>query len=123
MQGSDPFSEMTHNVEAVMTPFPNSGTASRIKAHAIPMIVGATIGGAMEGGGMLGHALTGAGALAADRVAGRLMMSAPVQRYLKNQAFSGGPGARDALLQAIRSGALSRNSLMSSSLEPQLQVQ
>jgi hypothetical protein len=66
-----------------MTPLPNSGTAQRMAAHGI-------FSGLAAGGGALAGGVPGlAAGVAAPFLAGRTLMSGPVQRYLSNQAASG----------------------------------
>jgi hypothetical protein len=89
--GKSDFSELSKAGQAVMTPLPNSGTASRTAARNLgafaPMVVGSATGAAAGGqeNGILG-ALGGAalGAMV-PRLAGRALMSRPAQAYLMNQ--------------------------------------
>lgn len=80
-RGKGDFDDLVRAGNAVMTPFPNSGTAGRINAmHMIGLLGGGGLGG-MEGG-FPGAAV---GALAAPAIAGHTLMSRPVQGYLGNQ--------------------------------------
>lgn len=75
-QGKGDLAELARAGEAVMKPLPNSGTAPRAFAQ-----------GLLSGGGFMAGGLTGGAAgLLGPAVAGRALMSAPVQAYLKNQA-------------------------------------
>lgn len=82
-----PFGELERAGVAIMTPLPQSGTAPRAGAQGLLTAAGAA-GGAMVGGapGALGGALAGYTAnVLAPGLAGRALMSAPVQGYLRNQ--------------------------------------
>jgi hypothetical protein len=65
-----------------MKAFQDSGTPARVRAMAIPAAVGAVAGAGL--GALPGAAL----GIAAPYVAGRAMMSRPVQAYLQNQALA-----------------------------------
>ncbi len=89
--GSNDYTKLAKAGQAVMTPLPNSGTASRLNVRNLgamaPSIVGAGAGsayGAQEGGvyGAVTGALAG---LLAPKAIGRLMMTKGGQRYLANQ--------------------------------------
>lgn len=108
--GKSDFTKLAKAGQAVMTPLPNSGTASRLAVRNLgamaPSIVGAGAGGAygaQDGGGLQG-ALTGALAgFVAPRAVGKLMMSKQGQRYLANQLLKSGAmtAEKKALLNAI----------------------
>lgn len=82
--GRGPFNELARAGAGVMGPMPQSGTAPRAALHAIASALGAAVGGA---GGMGPGTAAGAlaGAVAGPAVAGRALMSRPVQAYLGNQ--------------------------------------
>lgn len=89
-RGQGDFSELAKAGQAAMTPLPDSGTASRLAIRGLlsaPAAAGAIAGGA-SGDVLTGLAGAAAGA-AVPKVAGALMMSGPVQRYLSNQAITG----------------------------------
>src|SRR5690606_21491154 len=95
-RGKGDFSDLARSGSMLLSPLPDSGTAGRLRAQNLaalgPMLGGAIVGGgagAYQSGDMTG-ALAGAavGAMA-PRVAGRALMSQPVQRYLSNQAVTG----------------------------------
>ena len=103
--GASDFTDLAKAGQAVMTPLPNSGTASRLSARSLgamaPTILGAGYGGAS--GGDLQSALAGAAAgYGLQKGAGMALMNPAVQRYLGNQAATG-PANRvsEALLAAI----------------------
>lgn len=87
-RGEGDFADLSRAGNALLTPLPNSGTASRLSARnlgaSIATLLGAG-GGSTVGGapGAIVGALLGSVAPAA---AGRAMLSGPVQRYLTNQA-------------------------------------
>lgn len=95
--GKSDFAKLAKAGQAVMTPLPNSGTASRLAVRNLgamaPSIVGAGAGGAygaQDGGGLQG-AVTGALAgFVAPRVVGKMMLSKQGQRYLANQLLKSG---------------------------------
>jgi len=87
--GSRDMAPVTRAADKILNPLPQSGTAPRTAAMAIPTsIVGGAVGGGAAGGPVgaaLGAAGGGATALAPG-LAGRALLSGPVQRALKNQA-------------------------------------
>lgn len=87
--GKSDFDALARSGEALLKPLPNSGTAPRINAQQlIPYLAGAGgIGGTLAAGPLAGAAGLLAG-MAAPAVAGRTLMSAPVQSYLANQLLS-----------------------------------
>lgn len=85
-KGQGDFSELAHAGQAVMTPLPDSGTASRLAVRGLmnaPTAIGAIAGGA-SGDVLTGLAGAAVGA-AVPKMAGRALMSKPVQSYLSNQ--------------------------------------
>jgi hypothetical protein len=83
-RGEGDFSELARAGAGVMGGMPQSGTAPRAAIHAIAAMLGAgtgAVGGAGVGSG-IGAA---AGAVAGPALAGRALMSRPVQGYLGNQ--------------------------------------
>jgi hypothetical protein len=78
-RGTGDFDELARSGNAVMTPLPNSGTAGRVRAQNLG--AGILAGGGALTGGPVGFAA----GLAAPYVAGRALMSRPVQSYLTNQ--------------------------------------
>lgn len=85
--GKGDFAELARAGEAIMKPLPNSGTAQRLRAQGITSAIGAALGGGVGGsiGGGLGGSAGAALGLMAPAIAGRALMSAPVQAYLRNQ--------------------------------------
>lgn len=114
VRGQGDFADLSRAGAAVMLPMPQSGTAPRMLAQSLPSAAGAAIG-ALSGGAP--GAVFGAMApVLGPAVAGRAIMSGPVQRYLANQVaapvLEGLDPRRTALIQA----ALSAN-------RPQVQAQ
>jgi hypothetical protein len=98
-RGQGDFAELAKAGQAVMSPLPNSGTAARTAVRNLgsPMLAG---GGALAGG--IPGLVAG---LAAPTLAGKALMSAPVQRYLANQAVSGTSNpVREAIIAALLRG-------------------
>ena len=80
VRGQTPFADLAQAGNAVMKALPQSGTAPRAAAHLLPAIVGGALGGG------LGDITGVLGGVAAPAVLGRVIHSAPVQAYLRNQA-------------------------------------
>jgi len=104
-RGLGDFADLARAGEGILKPLPNSGTAPRQNMQHALQTIGAVMGGA--GGFAGGPAGVGAGALAgiaAPAVAGRALMSRPVQAYLGNQLLSqalrNNPTRQQALFQA-----------------------
>jgi len=93
--GANEFTRLAKAGQALMTPLPNSGTAQRIAAQGI---AAALLGGT---GGAVGGPIGLAAGLAGPALAGRALMSSPVQRYLSNQAARPMTPERQALLNAL----------------------
>jgi hypothetical protein len=100
--GRGDFADLARAGNHIMKPFQDSGTPSRTRAMAIPALAGAVMG---SGFGVLPGA---AMAAAAPFVAGRALMSRPMQAYLQNQALAGLLGnintGRNVATQAVLSG-------------------
>lgn len=97
-RGQGDFADLARSGEAVMKPLPNSGTAPRQYMQHLMSIIGGTAGGAAGG-------LPGAAAgIAAPAVAGRVLMSRPVQAYLGNQVLGPAGGSRG--VDAVRAALL-----------------
>lgn len=76
-QGRGDYTDLANDAVSVLKPMPESGTSSRFMARLIP----GAIGGAMLGGGV--GAIPGAAmTMAAPQIAGRMLMSPPVQQSL-----------------------------------------
>jgi hypothetical protein len=112
-RGQGDFADLARAGSMLLSPLPDSGTAGRLKAQNLaafgPMVGGAVIGGgagAYQSGDMTGALAGAALGAAAPRVAGRALMSRPVQSYLSNQAMSGVP---DPIKQAIMNAILTGN--------------
>lgn len=101
-RGDGGFADLARAGEAVMKPLPNSGTAPRAYAQAIPAAIGGLFGGLI--GNMPGAAAGAAAALAGPPLLGRLLMSNPVQGYLRNQLTVPLPPAEVAQLRRILLG-------------------
>lgn len=95
--GASDFTNLAKAGQAVMTPLPNSGTAFRSAVRNLGIPAGsAGLGGMIAG---IPGAIAGA---AAPYVAGRTLLSAPVQKYLGNQvAAKGLDPATNALIAAL----------------------
>jgi len=116
-RGSGDFADLARAGEGTMKALPDSGTASRIKADGLGGGLLSALGGA--GGYAMGDASTAIiGALMGSqvpRIAGRALMSEPVQRYLANRVAPGGMsnGMRsilNVLTNSASSAALGRPS-------------
>jgi hypothetical protein len=83
-RGEGQFADLSRAGAGVMAPMPQSGTAPRLAMHSIASLLGAALGTAAGPG--VG---TVAGAVAGPAIAGRALMSRPVQGYLGNQALTG----------------------------------
>lgn len=102
-RGQGDFNELARSGSEIMKPLPQSGTAPRTYAqNFFPTLLAGAGGGAGLGG--LPGMLAGIAAVSTPPIGGRLLMSGPVQRYLKNQVMTGAPGGNafeDALLRAV----------------------
>jgi hypothetical protein len=101
-RGQGDFADLARSGEAVMKPLPNSGTAPRQNIQNIMSILGSVAGGARAG---LPGAVAG---IAAPAVAGRVLMSRPVQAYLGNQLLPRRPAGNRAF-DAVRAALLAAN--------------
>lgn len=106
-RGQGDFAELAKAGQALMTPLPNSGTAQRMAAQGIAAAIMGGVGGA--GAGPVGLAA----GLAGPAIAGRALMSGPVQSYLANQAA----GPLSPLARAWATAMLTGNT---SALSPRL---
>ncbi len=114
-RGQGDFADLARSGSMLLSPLPDSGTAGRLKAQNLaamgPMLFGAMAGGgagAYQSGDMTG-ALAGAAAGAmAPRLAGRALMSRPVQAYLSNQVApqAANPISEAVLAALLRGGAI-----------------
>lgn len=77
-RGIGDLAELSHAANALLQPLPQSGTAPRALAYGLGGLAGAAIGGPM-------NPLTAIGAVGGPAIAGRVLMSRPVQAYLANQ--------------------------------------
>jgi len=120
-RGRGDLSELTRAGNKILTPLPQSGTAPRAMAQ--------SVGPAMAAGGVTmlsGFPMTGAAMIAgaaAPGVAGRALMSRPVQAYLANQLLSGRPAtkkAQAAVVNALLSREVPPASLADSSHRPRV---
>lgn len=107
-RGQGDLTELAKAGQALMTPLPNSGTAQRVAAQGVAAAI-------MGGGGAAAAGPLGlAAGLAGPALAGRALMSKPVQSYLSNQLAS---GAMDPMRQALINAILTGNT---SALAPRL---
>ncbi|TIN82748.1 MAG: hypothetical protein E5X94_00585 [Mesorhizobium sp.] len=108
--GSD-FTDLAKAGQAVLTPLPNSGTASRISARSLgafaPTVIGAGYGGA-SGGDLKSAAAGAAAGYALQKGAGAALMNPLIQRYLGNQAAATGasPATQAYIAALLRSAGL-----------------
>lgn len=80
-RGQGDLSELAHAGEAVLRPLPNSGTPARTAATNL----WGSVAGGMAGGGATGTAEGAIAGMFLPAVAGRTMLSRPMQAYLGNQ--------------------------------------
>lgn len=112
-RGRGDLAELARAGEALMKPLPNSGTAGRTAARALGMGIPAAIGGGYGYGsngpeGALVGAVAGA---ALPRIAGRVLLSGPVQRYLSRQA--GGAAYNGRLAAGLLGSGVTTSGLLS----------
>lgn len=102
VKGRGDLAEVARAAAAVMQPLPQSGTAPRAAAMAIPAALGAGTGAVFgPGGAGLGAMIGSAAGAATPGMVGRVLMSAPMQAYLQNQVMAGVPVG-----EAVRRAAL-----------------
>lgn len=95
--GASDFTDLAKAGQAVLSPLPNSGTASRSAVRNLGVPMGSAGLGSLVAG--IPGAIAGA---AAPYAAGRALMSGPVQRYLGNQVAAGAANpVTEALLAAL----------------------
>lgn len=100
-RGEGDFADLAKSGQALMTPLPNSGTPARLSARNLGAGLSAGVGGVTAGiPGMLAG-------LALPAVAGRALMSRPVQKYLANELLSA-PQVADPRYAAIVAALLGR---------------
>ncbi|TGR84608.1 hypothetical protein EN866_32905 [Mesorhizobium sp. M2D.F.Ca.ET.223.01.1.1] len=102
-RGASDFTDLAKAGQAVLTPLPNSGTAARSAVRNLGVPAGSAGLGSLVAG--IPGAVVGA---AAPYVAGRALLSAPVQRYLGNQVAATGanPVSNALLASLLRTGSL-----------------
>jgi hypothetical protein len=81
--GRGEFAALARAGNQILKSYQDSGTASRLRAMAIPTAIGAVAGAGL--GALPGAAL----GIAAPFFAGRALMLRPVQAYLQNQRLAG----------------------------------
>lgn len=114
-RGQGDFAELARAGEALLKPLPNSGTSPRHNVTHLLQTMGAVVGGGAGAAGGPGGAVMGAMAgLAAPAIAGRALLSRPMQAYLGNQRLT----PRQDNNASTR--ALMNLLLSSSSLRPQI---
>lgn len=101
--GKSDFTDLAKAGQAVLTPLPNSGTAARSAVRNLGVPIGSAGIGSMVAG--IPGAIAGA---AVPYVAGRALMSAPIQRYVGNQVAAGAvnPVSNALLASLLRTGSL-----------------
>lgn len=99
-RGLGDFSDLAHAGETVMTPLPNSGTAGRLASRAFPAAAGGLAGALLTGDGYMGGLAAGLGATIGPAVAGRALMSRPVQDFVGNRLLRQ-PPPRSALEMSL----------------------
>jgi len=110
-RGQGDFADLARAGEALLKPLPQSGTSPRNNVTQLLNTLGAVVGGgAGSAGGPAGTALGAMAGLAAPAVAGRALLSRPVQAYLGNQALQNQPRG-SAMQDAIRNLLLSSNTV------------
>jgi hypothetical protein len=113
-RGRGDFADLARSGEALLKPLPQSGTSPRQNVTQILQTIGAVVGGsAGTAGGPAGTALGAAAGLAAPAVAGRVLMSRPVQSWLSNQIMPGVNNPDQARREALARLLLSSGSLRS----------
>lgn len=111
-RGRGDFADLARAGEAVMKTLPQSGTAPRSYAQHLPAVAMATLAGLFGGAPAAG--LAGLGTLVGPPLAGRALLSGPVQAMLARRAYAapGGnlrAGVPTGLLAAQQSGGLLSN--------------
>jgi hypothetical protein len=107
-RGQDDFSELAHAGTGILTPLPQSGTGPReniIHHLQLAGLLGAEPAAAAAGAHAPGMIAAGLGGIAAPAIAGRVIMSRPVQSYLSNQVAPyrlGTSPTMEALVNQIR---------------------
>ena len=91
-RGRGDFTPLARAGSEVLAALPNSGTAQRLRAHSIPALIAASIGGtAGSAAGPLGTAGGIAAGVVAPRLMGEAMLSRPGRAYLGNQIMPRDP--------------------------------
>lgn len=102
VKGKGDLADLARAAAVIMQPLPQSGTAPRAAAMAIPAALGAGTGAVLgPGGAGLGAMIGSAAGAATPGMVGRVLMSAPMQAYLQNQVMAGVPVG-----EAVRRAAL-----------------
>jgi len=116
-RGQGDFADLARAGEALLKPLPQSGTTPRHNVTHMLQTIGAIVGGAGGATGGPGGAAAGAIAgLAAPAVAGRAILSRPVQAYLQNRVLANTPQPRvrdRALINLLLSSTAPRAALQS----------
>jgi hypothetical protein len=111
-RGQGDFADLARAGEALLKPLPQSGTSPRQNVTSMIHTLGAVVGGgAGSAGGPLGTAAGAMAGMAAPAIAGRALMSRPVQAWLSNQLLAGGnmPNrTRDYLMKLLLSSGSQR---------------
>jgi hypothetical protein len=121
-RGRGDYSDLAHAGEELLKSLPQSGTSPRLATRLGPAALGAAIGHGLMSGGEIGPALGAlglggaAGAWAGPTIAGRLLMSRPVQAYLGNQLLRLPPSTRAG--RAVTGGLLATGAANSVSRTP-----
>lgn len=116
VRGNGDFADLARAGEALLKPLPQSGTSPRHNVTHMLQTVGAIVGGGAGAAGGPSGAMAGALAgLAAPAVAGRALLSRPVQAYLGNQLLAARPRgaqARQAFNNLLLAGSAQRQLLL-----------
>ena len=106
-RGQGDFAELARAGEALLKPLPNSGTSPRHNVTHMLNTIGAIVGGgAGAAGGPAGAAAGALAGLAAPAVAGRALLSRPIQAWLGNQRLAA-PANRNGAARAAANLLLS----------------
>jgi hypothetical protein len=111
-RGRGDFADLARAGEALLKPLPQSGTSPRHNVTHMLNTIGAIVGGgAGAAGGPAGAAAGALAGLAAPAVAGRAILSRPVQAWLSNQLLNGADRpnrTRDHLVRLLLSSGSAR---------------
>ena len=104
VRGRGDFAELARAGNAIMKPFQDSGTATRAMVRGVPAFIAGVLGGGF-------HPAGAAAAVAGPYLAGKALMTGPVQRYLTNQMLAQNTRAGPSLLGSLLPVAVGTNQL------------